>query len=131
VIEIEKCDNFRLKFESLMRVSIDYGDDRDGIGKVENLSLYSSWICGEFSEQPKPANVDIVFTCIIRTDLITLNHPRRLFSFHVICCNCISAIQSHIIHSVIKLNPTDSVQGFLNNRILKIYQGWNSVELRL
>jgi hypothetical protein len=110
---------------------MDCGDDWDGIRKVENWSLCSSWICGEFSEQTKPANVDMIFTCMIRTDLTTLNHPRRLFSFHLVCCNCISVIQSHIIHSVIELNPIDSVQGVLNNPILKIYLGWNSVELRL
>jgi hypothetical protein len=50
VIENEKSDKLRIKFESLMRVWMYCGDDWDGIGKVENLSLCNSWICGEFSE---------------------------------------------------------------------------------
>jgi hypothetical protein len=48
-IEIEKGDNLRIKFESLIRVWINCGDDGDGIRHIENLSLCSSWICGEFS----------------------------------------------------------------------------------
>jgi hypothetical protein len=32
-----------------MRVWIDCGDDVDGIAHIVNLSLSSSWICGEFS----------------------------------------------------------------------------------
>jgi hypothetical protein len=62
--------------------------------------------------------------------LMTSNHLKRLFSFHFICCNCISAIQSHVIHPVIELNPIDSVQGLLNNPISKIYLRWNAIELR-
>jgi hypothetical protein len=62
--------------------------------------------------------------------LATSNDPARLFSFHFICCDGVSAIQSHIIHLVIELTPTDSAQSLLNNSILKMYLRWNAIELR-